>query len=163
MSKTFRNVVAFALMALALSASAQEAAPAPAPAPAEPFTVTLPDGFAAFTKQSQTSESPDGKIETTNWISKNTSGEAVVVTLSKMPGKILDGDKMISSTRESLMKSLNATAETDPNLFRGSGAVFRSHYIVSEDRLFQLLYVGRSDEQRNAATVGQLFESFKLQ
>ena len=149
-------LMTLSLVALfALSASAQDA-------PAEPFTLALPEGYAAFTKQVQTADSPEGKIETTNWVSKAPTGEAVVVTLSRMPAKILDAEKLVDSTRQSLLKALGATAENDANLFRSNAAFFRTHFVVDEDRFFQLLYVGRSEEQRGNPAVATLFDSFKV-
>jgi hypothetical protein len=153
MTKTIRVVLTTLLLVAAMAASAQEA---------DPFTVTLPEGYGVFAKQVQSTDSPEGKIETTNWVAKAPTGEAVVVTMSRMPGRILDAGKLIDSMRQSLRKSVGATTESDVNLFRTGAAVFRSHYVIDEDRLFQLLYVGRSDEQRNHASVAQLFESFKL-
>ncbi len=138
----------------------------------EPFTVVLPEGYGAFTTQVQKADSPEGQIETTNWISRAPSGEAVVVTMSRMPGPIENPEKMISSTRESLLKSLGATLETEEKregdlpssrlFFRSNAAVFRSRFVVDNDRVYQLLYVGRSDEQRNQPAVAQLFESFQI-
>jgi hypothetical protein len=162
MKTTQRLFLALSLVVLAAAPQAVLADDAATAAVAEPFTIALPEGYAGFTKQTQTADSPDGKIETTNWVSKAPTGEALVVTLSKMPGKILDPEKLITSTRDTLLKSLGASAETDANLFRSKAAVFRSHFVVDEDRFFQLLYVGRSDEQRNAPVVGQVFESFKV-
>lgn len=131
------------------------------PAFANPFALTLPEGYAAFTSQTQTTASPEGPIETTTWVAKAPTNEAIVVTMSRMPGKILDPEKLIASTRESLMKSLGATSESDET-FRSNAAFFRSRFVVQDDRLFQLLYVGRSEEQRSNAVVSQLFDSFKL-
>jgi hypothetical protein len=135
------------------------------------FSISLPEGYAAFTKQEQSVPSPDGEIKATNWISKSPTGEAVVVTMSRMPGKILSPGAMIDSTRDSLLKSLNATLESEKKadtanesllFFRSAGAVFESRLVVEDDRLFQVLYVGRSDEQRTAPAVTQLFESFSI-
>src|SRR5690348_8100871 len=53
--------------------------------PASPFAVTLPAGYGEFTRQVQTVPSPEGEIETTSWISKAPTGEAVIVTMSTMP------------------------------------------------------------------------------
>jgi len=143
-----------------------------APAANDVFTVALPSGYTEFQKQVQTTKAPEGEIETTNWISKAPTGEAVVVTSSRMPGKILDPEKMIASTRDSLLKSLNATLESqEPRpgdvpsarmLFRSDAGWFRGRLIVVDDRLYQLLYVGRSEEQRAAPAVGEMFESFRL-
>lgn len=138
----------------------------------EPFTVALPDAYAAFTRQVQITKSPEGDIETTNWISKAPTGEAVIVTVSRMPARILDPQKMIDSTRASLLKSLGATLETEeprpgelPSsrlLFRTDSAFFRARFTVLDDRFYQILYVGRSAEQRTAPEVGQIFESFRI-
>jgi hypothetical protein len=137
------------------------------------FGITLPAGFGEFTKQVQKTESPEGTVETTNWVSRDAqSGQAVVVTVSKMPGKILDPDKMIDSTRDSLLKSLKASIESEQDItgempstliqFRSDAAVLQSKLLVDEDRLFQVLYVGRTPEQRSAPAVGQLFSSFRV-
>lgn len=163
--KLFRKstVTALALAVTMLAGSAAHADDAPVPN--EPFKLTLPSSYGAFTKQQQTSKSPEGDIETTNWIAKASTGEAVIVTMSKMPAKIADEEKLAASTRESLLKSLGATVEAESPgtlLFRSSAAVFRARFTVVEDRFYQLLYVGRSDEQRNAAEVTQLFESFAI-
>ena len=142
------------------------------PAANDGFTVSLPAGYAGFTKQVQTAKTPEGEIETTNWISKAPTGEAVIVTASRMPGKILDPQKLIASTRASLLKSLNATLESEeprpgdvPStrmLFRSDAAYFRARFTVIDDRLYQLLYVGRSEEQRTAPAVGAMFDSFHV-
>lgn len=138
----------------------------------EPFIVALPEGYAPFAAQTQKVDSPEGQIETTNWVSKAPTGEAVVVTMSVMPGPIESPEKMIASTRESLLKSLSATLETEEKregelpsarlLFRTNAAVFRSRFVVDKDRFYQLLYVGRSDEQRNQPAVAQMFDSFQI-
>jgi hypothetical protein len=138
------------------------------------FSITLPAGFAQFASQQQTSKAADGgDITTTNWVSKAPTGEAVVVTVSKMPGKILDPEKLMASTRDSLIKSLNATLESEEKIegempatrltFKSNSAAFlSSRLVVSEDRLYQVLYVGRSEEQRSAPATAQVFESFKV-
>ena len=98
-------------------------------------------------------------------------GEAVVVTMSRMPGKILSPEAMIDSTRDSLLKALGATLESEKKadaanesllFFKSAAAVFESRLVVEDDRLFQVLYVGRSEEQRTAPAVTQLFESFSI-
>jgi hypothetical protein len=137
-----------------------------------PFTITLPAGYGQFAKQAQTVKSPQGDIQTTNWVSKAPTGEAVVITLSQMPGKILDPEKMIATTRDSLLKSLNATLDSEEKrdagdasarlLFHSAAAFFRSRFVVDDNRFYPVLYVGRSAEQRDQPAVGQLFESFKV-
>src|SRR5579859_1898731 len=79
----------------------------------DPFSVNLPAGFSPFTKSSQVMDSKDGKIATTNWVAKSPDGQAVVVSVSKMPGKILDPAKLVNSTRDGLVKSLHATMDSE--------------------------------------------------
>ena len=96
----------------------------------------------------------------------------VVVTVSKMPGHILDPNKLIDATRDSLLKSLKATLENEQDIegerqqtilqFRSEAAVLQSKLLVDDDRLYQVLYVGRSAEQRAAPAVAQLFSSFRV-
>ncbi|HUP45891.1 MAG TPA: hypothetical protein VM779_10310 [Thermoanaerobaculia bacterium] len=139
----------------------------------ETFGITLPAGFAEFKAQVQKAESPEGTVETTNWVSRAAeSGQAVVVTMSTMPGRILDPEKMMDSTRDSLLKSLKATLESENDIegempatmiqFRSEAAVLQSKLLVDDDRLFQVLYVGRSAEQRAEPAIGQLFSSFRV-
>ncbi|HEX7807550.1 MAG TPA: hypothetical protein VF608_02455 [Thermoanaerobaculia bacterium] len=136
------------------------------------FIMNLPEGYTGFSQQVQSTKSPEGDIRTTTWISKAPTGEAIVVTMSEMPGKILDPQKLITSTRASLLRTLGATLETEearsgelPSArlqFRSDAAFFRARFTVVDDRLYQLLYVGRSTEQRTAPSVGQMFESFRI-
>ena len=143
-----------------------------APMQTDAFSITLPEGFGDFATQAQSSDSPEGKIETTNWISKAPTGEAVVVTVSRMPGRIGDAEKAIAGARDSLLKSLNATLETEEKvegeqratnlLFKSGAAFLRSQLVVDGERMIQVLYVGRSEEQRAVAAVGEMFASFKL-
>jgi hypothetical protein len=149
------------LLSTAAAASADDAATS-----TNPFTITLPAGYGEFAKQVQTAKSPEGEIETTNWVSKAPTGEAVVVTMSRMPGKILDPGKLIASTRDSLLKSLGATLETEDEQgvrFSSPAAFFQARFNVVGDRFYQVLYVGRSAEQRTAPAVGQLFGSFQIE
>jgi len=111
-------------------------------------------------------------IETDTWTAKAPSGEAVVVSVSTMPAQIADPAKLIDSTRDSLLASVKGTLESEQPLpgamparrilFRTGGADLRSRLVVSGDRLYQLLYVGRSEQQRGAAEVGQMFDSFRI-
>ena len=160
MKKTLLTAVASLVLTVAASAG---------PAKTDAFSITLPEGFGEFTAQSQKTDSPEGKIDTTNWISKAPTGEAVVVTVSTMPAPITDAGKAMAGMRESLLKSLNATLENEEKidertanlLFKGSGAFLRSKLLVDGNRMVQVLYVGRSEEQRGAAAVGEIFSSFR--
>ncbi|HUP50222.1 MAG TPA: hypothetical protein VNA04_15695 [Thermoanaerobaculia bacterium] len=139
------------------------------------FGITLPDGFSEFSKQVQKAASPEGEVETTNWVSRADTGEAVVVTVSKMPGHILDPGKLMDSTRDSLLKTLKATLEREEDLegdlpstilvFRSESenpVYLQSRLLVDDDQFYQVLYVGRSEEQRAAPAVSQLFTSFRV-
>jgi hypothetical protein len=140
----------------------------------EAFSIMLPAGFSEFKSQNQKSDSPNGPIDTTTWVSKAPTGEAVVVTMSDMPANITDPAKLFSSTRDSLVASLKAKIETEeagtgdkPTMrlvFRGETApVFlRSTLAVDADRFYQVLYVGRSEEQRAASPIAALFDSFQM-
>jgi hypothetical protein len=163
MKKTLLSAVAAVLFAATASAGSVKT---------DAFSITLPEGFGEFAKQAQTTDSPEGKIDTTNWISKAASGEAVVVTVSTMPGPIADAGKAMDGMRESLLKSLNATLESEEKidegkaanlLFKSAGAFLRSRLVVDGSRVMQVLYVGRSEEQRNAAAVGDIFQSFQAE
>lgn len=151
-------------------------AQAPTPVQKPDFAVTLPPAYAAFTEQTQSMKQGEGTIQMTTYVSKNTTtNEAAVVTVSKMPGKIGDADKAFASTRDSLLKSLNATLEKEEKLpgdvaaerllIRSNGATpvyLQVRLVAKDDRLVQLLYVGRSEEQRNSPATAQLFDSFHL-
>lgn len=167
--KRFISTTAVVLAAV-ISAGAVQAGTVPVQNAA--FKLSVPEEYGAFAEQVQKAPSPEGEIETTNWVAKAQSNEAIVVTMSKMPGKILDPETLIESTRASLIKSLGATVENEevregdvPSvrlLFRSDAAFFRARFSVIEDRFYQLLYVGRSEEQRNAPAVGEMFESFEI-
>lgn len=156
-SRMKRNLMAAAAVILVATASLA----------ADPFNITLATGYGAFTKQTQTS----GKIETTNWIAKSPTGEAVVISMSKMPGKILDPAKLFASTRDALLKSVNGTLDSEQKVnasthvlsfHSNSGAFLRSRLIAEDDRLYQVLYVGHSAEQRENPAVAAMFDSFAI-
>jgi len=130
------------------------------------FSVTLPPGFAAPAK----TETTQSGIVTDTWVSKAPTNEAIVISISKMPARIADPAKLMDSTRDSLLKSVKGTLENEQTLagdkpgrviqFRSGTAFLRSRLVVDGDKLYQLLYVGRSEEQR--AAVGQMFDSFRI-
>ena len=130
------------------------------------FGMTLPAGFAAPVKTETTQQG----IDTITWVSKAPTGEAVVVSVSKMPAKIADPVKLMDSTRDSLLKSVKGTLENEQTLsgdkpgrviqFKTPQAFLRSRLLVDGDKLYQLLYVGRSEEQRTA--VAAMFDSFRI-
>jgi len=171
---TKRQTIAIAaLLILAAAATFAQTPPEPAKVTNDAFSITLPAGFTAFTNQTKSADSPDGKVDTTTWVAKSQAGQAVIVAMTKMPGKILDPDKMNQSTRDALVKSLNATIENEQKmagdltgenlLFKSNSApVFaRARLIVSGDRQYQLIFIGHSDPERSAQPVESMFNSFQ--
>jgi hypothetical protein len=79
---------------------------------------------------------------------------------------------MMASTRDGLIKSLGATIESDEKAagdmpsehltFHNAQAFLRSRLLVDNDRLVQLLYVGRSPDQRALPGVTEMFNSFHV-
>jgi hypothetical protein len=161
-----RMKLANCLLATILIAAAAQAA--------EPFNLTLPTGFGAFTSQTQTATAPDGKkTEVTTWVSKSPTGEAIVVSMSKMPGKVGDPAKLFASTRDALLKSVNGTLDSEEKLsttppserltfHNNNGAFLRSRLIAADDKFFQVLYVGHSTEQRDNPTIAAMFDTFAI-
>ncbi|HEX3111097.1 MAG TPA: hypothetical protein VHU41_18490 [Thermoanaerobaculia bacterium] len=155
--------------ALALFASLLLAGAAIAgPVSTDYFTVNLPDAYAAPVMSTATQNG----ITTSTWIAKAPTGEAVVISVSTMPGKIEDPAKLIDSTRDSLLKSVKGTLDSEQPLtgplpgrdllFKSGTAFLHSRLIVSGDRLYQLLYVGRTQAERDAPAVAQMFDSFTV-
>jgi hypothetical protein len=161
-------------VSLLLIAAMPQAAKAAEPTPVQndSFSLTLPAGFTPFTEHAQSANSPGGTIMTTNWISKAPTGDAIVVTVSKMPKKIQSPDKLFGGTRDSLLKSLKATLDSEEKvaaaipttalMFHSEQAYLRARLAVSSDHFYQVLYVGRSAEQRSLPFVEQLFDSFHI-
>lgn len=145
---------------------------AAAVAAAVPFAITLPTGFQDFTNQVQKATSPQGVIETSKWIARAPDGQAVIVSISHMPGPILNPDTLIVSTRNALAKSIKANVEREEKIagsasarrvfMHGNGAFLRLRLFTTGDRLVQLVYVARSENQRGSAAVDQMFGSFAL-
>jgi hypothetical protein len=132
------------------------------------FHISLPAKFAVASKTSTNK----GGVETTTWVSKADDGTAVVVSVSRMPARIADPVKAMDGARDSLLKSVNGTLEREevaPGdmaarllLFRSGGAFLRSRLAVDGDRLYSVLYVARSEEQRARPSVAQVFDSFTI-
>ncbi len=137
------------------------------------FKIDLPGEFPAFDKKSDAQTTVDGTITTNTWISKSpVTAEAIIVSESTMPGKILDTEKLFDKTRDALLAALKGTVEVDEQAistiaerrlrFRTPGAFIRARLAATGDRLFQLLYVARSSERREAPLVSDLFSSFQV-
>lgn len=159
---------------LFLAAGAAFAQQEPSKVSNDAFSITLPAGYTAFTSQTKSADSKEGKIDTTTWVAKSTTGQIVIVAMTKMPGRILDPEKMIASTRDALLKSLNATVESEEKipgdvtaeklLFKSNTAqpVFvRTNLIVTGDRQYQVIFIGHSDTERTVPAVASMFDSFQ--
>ncbi|HEX3583826.1 MAG TPA: hypothetical protein VH087_18820 [Thermoanaerobaculia bacterium] len=155
---------ALALLASLLLAGAATAGPVST----DLFAVTLPDAYAAPVMSTATQNG----IATSTWIAKAPTGEAVVVSVSTMPGKIEDPAKLMDSTRDSLLKSVKGTLDSEQTptgalpsrdlLFKSGTAFLRSRLVVSGNKLYQLLYVGRTQAEREAPAVAQMFDTFTV-
>jgi len=141
-------------------------------ADAQPFQITLPTGFGAFASQTQTAKSPNGKnIKVTTWVSKSPTTEAIIVSVTKMWAKIADPEQQMASSRDSLLKSVNGTIDSEQKIdgtsmrlqfHSGTNAFLRARLMVKGDSLYQLLYVGRTAEMRANPSVDGLFQSFQI-
>lgn len=142
----------------------------------EAFTVEVPEVLGEFAKQEQTIQDASGPIRQVTWVAKSDDGSACIVAYSEMSGKILDPDAMMKSGRDSLLKSLNATLENErrsdadgaPKLSLNYSAasprpIFaRTDFLVSGQRMYQVIFLGSTPEARQNADVARLFQSFRL-
>jgi hypothetical protein len=133
-----------------------------------PFSIQLPPGFGEFAKSTHNAQS----IETTSWLSKGAGNAAVVVTVSKFPKKINTPVKLLDSTRDGLLKSTNATLDSDDTVstnpptrrlvMHSSAAWVRAKLIAKSDMLYQVIFIGRSADAPNAGPVSQMFDGFQI-
>lgn len=140
------------------------------------FSVTLPDGFGNAQQQKQTVQSPSGPINVVTYISKSGDGSAVILGYSEFSGKITDPDATLDSGRDSLLKSLGASAKgerevqvsghpartfnysaTSPRVVFG-----RTDLVVVGPRMYQLIYLGFSEEALQKGDVQNMFSTFKV-
>jgi hypothetical protein len=140
------------------------------------FVVELPAGYSKPAKQEQTIPSESGPIRQVTYVAKNDTGSAVVVTYSIMTGKILDPAAMMKSGRDSLIKSLNAKVDSEqatqiagrPSLRLSYSAaeprpIFaRTDFVVHDDKMYQIIFLGASQEERQNAAIARIFDSFKV-
>jgi hypothetical protein len=141
------------------------------------FSVTLPDGFGSAQQQKQTVDSPSGPINVVTYIAKADDGSAVILGYSEFSGKITDPAATLSSGRDSLLQSLGATAKNERDVevsghpartFNYSATqprtVFgRTDLVVVGPRMYQLIYLGFTQEALQKADVQGMFTSFKVQ
>ena len=167
--KNFMQKAAVLTAGLLMAVSTTQIANA---AEAQPFQVTLPTGVGTFANSSQTAKSPSGDIKISNWISKSPTGEAIVISVTKMTGKILNPGQQMSNTTDALVKSVNAMVDSQEKIdgpvpalrvkFHTASAYMRARLMVQGDELYQILYVGRTPEQPANPAVDTLFQSFAI-
>jgi hypothetical protein len=139
------------------------------------FSATLPDGFPDFSAEgTQKAQVPDGIIETRPWIARAANGEAVVVTVTKMPNTIQSPHAILGKTRDQLLKVFHSSLENESRLpgtrpgsqlvFRSTdgSAYFRAQLTVINDTIYQVVYFGTSEAQRNAPQIARVFDTFKI-
>lgn len=142
----------------------------------EDFAVNLPEGYSDFARQKQTIQSPSGQIDQVTYVSKAADGSAFIVTYGDLSGPITDPDATMDGGRDSLVKSLNATVETESEReidgapgrtfqFSSQGAtpIFaRTDLAVTGPRMYQVIFLGFSEEARQNSNVAQFFDSFDI-
>jgi len=140
------------------------------------FSVTLPDGFGNAQQQKQTVQSPSGPINVVTYISKAEDGSAVIIGYSEFSGTITDPGATLTSGRDSLLKSLGATANNEKDVevsghpartFNYSATsprtVFgRTDLVVVGPRMYQLIYLGFTQEALQKGDVQGMFSTFKV-
>ena len=156
-----------AILLLAVSVSAAETSR---------FKVTLPDGFSEFAAtKSEAGKSTAGKVEAENWLSRSKTGEAVVVTVTHLPSKVEKPAELITGARASMLKmfrseldreqSFPGTRNTSEYFFHsveGTPLFFRARITANPDSMVQMIYVGRTEAQRDAAQIARMFQSFQI-
>lgn len=140
------------------------------------FAVNLPEGYSEFARQTQTVQSPSGQIDQVTYVSKAADGSAFIVTYGDLSGPITDPEAAMDGGRDSLVKSLNASVESEsPREIDGNpGRTFqfssagetpifaRTDLAVTGPRMYQVIFLGFSEEARQNNNVSQFFDSFDI-
>jgi len=140
------------------------------------FHVDFPDWCGKVAKKEQDVDSPSGPIHQVTYVGKATSGAACIVTFSELKATINDPSAMMQSGRDSLIGSLKAKLESEKNLTiagqPGMSILYsateprpifaRTDLIVRDHRMYQLIFLGYTQEQRQQAEASSFFSSFRL-
>jgi hypothetical protein len=140
------------------------------------FTVDLPAGFSEFTKQEKAIPTESGSIQNITHVSKSEGGDAIIISYSILGGKILDPEKMMAEGRDSLLKSVSGTADSEaptqldnhPGLHVSFSAKTprelygRTQFGVVDERMYQLIYLTGTADRRTSPEAEQFFNSFNL-
>lgn len=156
------------VLALPFSAAAQSQAD-------EEFVLELPEGFSEFQRTEQTVPTPSGPITQVTYLSKSDQG-AFIVTYSDVNDQITDPGAMMESGRDSLLKSINASLEDEQEIsldgqpgmsFRYKAdqprpVYARTDLVVVGPRMYQVIFLGFTEEARDRADVASSFSSFRV-
>jgi hypothetical protein len=140
------------------------------------FTIELPMECGEVQKQQQRVDSPSGPIDLVTYLARAEDGAACIVTYSELSGPITDAESTINSGRDSLVQQLNVTVETERELsvdgYEGRMVRFttdqprpiygRSDFVVADDRLYQVIYIGFSYDARELIEQAGLFSSLSI-
>jgi hypothetical protein len=140
------------------------------------FTIELPMECGEVQKQQQRVDSPSGPIDLVTYLARSEDGAACIVTYSELSGPITDAESTINSGRDSLIQQLNVTVETEREMdvdgYEGRMVRFttdqprpiygRSDFVVADDRLYQVIYIGFSHDARELIEQAGLFSSLSI-
>ena len=139
------------------------------------FTVQLPPNCTGAKKQVQNIDSPSGPIVNVTYVAQGSDG-ICIVGYSELTGPITEPETMIDSGRDSLMQELSTIVEMEEGAdstdkvertIRYSGGATRplfgrTDFVVVDDRLYQVVFIGFSVDSRTAAEETAFFDSFDV-
>lgn len=143
----------------------------------EEFSIELPSWCGDAQRQEQQVESPSGPITVVTYVARGEDGAACIITYSELSGPITDAEGTMKSGRDSLLQQLNVTLEHEKaieiNGFEGRSIHFatteprpvygRTDFVVADDRLYQVIYIGYTPEARDEVESSELFSSFMIE
>ena len=140
------------------------------------FSVALPAGFSEPAKQEKTVDSPSGPITQVTYVSKGQDGSAIILGYSEFAAEITDPAETMNSGRDEFTKAINASytderekvvagyparsflyAAAEPQAMFG-----RADLVVAGPRMYQLIFLGASQDGVGAPEITNFFRSFAL-
>lgn len=143
----------------------------------EEFSIELPGSCGAAQKHEQKVESPSGPIDVVSYVAKADDGSACIVIYSELSGPITDPESAIDSNRDSLLGQLGVQVEAEKPItvsdFEGRSMQFtttdprpvfgRADFVVADDRLYQVIYIGYSQDSRMAMESSEFFNTLQIE